>query len=71
MRLVPDTHEHHPGEIEEYVVAALLSEDPEEQREALAEDVGRIRSYPLLQKGVSVAGAIYNVSTGKLEPVDC
>jgi carbonic anhydrase len=41
------------------------------QREALAEDVTRIRSYPLLQKGVSVAGAIYNVSTGQLEPVDC
>ncbi|MEI8068342.1 MAG: carbonic anhydrase [Actinomycetota bacterium] len=41
------------------------------QREALAEDVTRIRSYQLLQKGVSVAGAIYNVSTGKLEPVDC
>ena len=41
------------------------------QREALAEDIERIRSYPLLQKGVSVAGAIYNVSTGQLEPVDC
>lgn len=41
------------------------------QRDALAEDVARIRSYPLLQKGVSVAGAIYNVSTGQLEPVDC
>ena len=41
------------------------------QREALAEDVVRIRSYPLLKKGVSVAGAIYNVSTGQLEPVDC
>lgn len=41
------------------------------QREALAEDVARIRSYPLLQKDVSVAGAIYNVSTGQLEPVDC
>jgi carbonic anhydrase len=41
------------------------------QREALAEDVARIRAYPLLQKGVSVAGAIYNVSTGQLEPVDC
>ena len=41
------------------------------QREALAEDVTRIRTYPLLQKGVSVAGAIYNVSTGKIEPVDC
>jgi carbonic anhydrase len=41
------------------------------QREALAADVARIRTYPLLQKGVSVAGAIYNVSTGRLEPVDC
>jgi carbonic anhydrase len=41
------------------------------QREALAEDVARIRTYQLLQKGVSVAGAIYNVSTGQLEPVDC
>jgi carbonic anhydrase len=40
------------------------------QRQALTEDVARIRSYPLLQKGVSVAGAIYNVSTGQLEPVD-
>ena len=42
-----------------------------DQRAALAEDVARIRSYPLLQKGVSVAGAIYNVSTGQLEPIDC
>jgi carbonic anhydrase len=42
-----------------------------DQRAALAIDVTRIRSYPLLQKGVSVAGAIYNVSTGRLEPVDC
>ena len=41
------------------------------QRQVLTEDVARIRSYPLLQKGVSVAGAIYNVSTGQLEPVDC
>ncbi len=41
------------------------------QRDALAEDVARIRSYPLLKKGVWVAGAIYNVSTGQLEPVSC
>ena len=41
------------------------------QREALAEDIARIRTFPLLQKDVSVAGAIYNVSTGQLEPVDC
>ena len=42
-----------------------------DQRAALAIDVTRIRTYPLLQKGVSVAGAIYSVSTGQLEPVDC
>jgi len=41
------------------------------QREALTEDVARIRAYPLLQKGVSVAGAIYDVSTGQIEPIDC
>jgi hypothetical protein len=40
--LVPDTHEHHHGEIEELVVVALLSEDPEEQREALAELAERV-----------------------------
>ena len=42
-----------------------------DQRAALEIDVTRIRTYPLLQKGVSVAGAIYNVSTGQLEPMDC
>ena len=42
-----------------------------DQRAALEIDVNRIRRYPLLQRGVSVAGSIYNVSTGKLEPVDC
>ena len=39
------------------------------QRDALAEDVARIRAFPLLQRGVSVAGAIYDVLTGKLELV--
>jgi carbonic anhydrase len=42
-----------------------------DQRVALAIDVKSIREYPLLQRGVSVAGAIYNVSTGKIEPIDC
>jgi len=41
------------------------------QREALIIDVIRIRSYPLLPDGVTVGGAIYNVATGALEPVDC
>jgi carbonic anhydrase len=42
-----------------------------DQREALMVDVSRLRSYPLLKTGVSVAGAIYNVTTGHLEPIDC
>lgn len=37
---------------------------------ALITDVTRIRSYPLLREGVEVAGAIYNVSSGVLEPLD-
>ena len=43
----------------------------ENQRDALAYDVTRIRSYPLLQSGVVVGGAIYDVATGTLEPIDC
>jgi carbonic anhydrase len=30
-------------------------------------DVKNIREYPLLQRGVSVAGAIYHVDSGHLE----
>ena len=41
------------------------------QRDALEQDVASIRNFPLLQTGVTVAGAIYNVSTGQLEPIDC
>jgi carbonic anhydrase len=41
------------------------------QRDALEQDVASIRNFPLLQKGVTVGGAIYNVSTGQLEPIDC
>ena len=43
----------------------------EDQYEALAYDVTRIRAYPLLKSGVVVGGAIYDVATGRLEPVDC
>lgn len=41
------------------------------QEEALALDVTRIRSYPLLRDGVVVGGAIYDVRSGALQPVDC
>jgi carbonic anhydrase len=42
-----------------------------DQQRALAIDVQRIRSYPLIRKGVSVAGAIYDVSNGSIKPIDC
>ena len=38
---------------------------------ALAQDVASIRAYELLPKSLVVAGAIYNVHTGRLQPVDC
>ena len=42
-----------------------------DQKAALAVDVNRIRAYPLLRQGVTVAGAIYDVKTGTIQPVDC
>lgn len=42
-----------------------------DQEGALAEDVNRIRTYPLLRDGVTVAGAIYDVKTGTILPIDC
>ena len=41
-----------------------------DQVAALELDVTRIRSYPLLRKGVTVAGAIYDVSNGRLKPIE-
>jgi carbonic anhydrase len=42
-----------------------------DQREALIIDVQRVRKYKLLNKDVVVGGAIYDVATGKITPVDC
>ena len=42
----------------------------EDQKAALAYDVNRVRAFPLIQSDVVVGGAIYNVYTGRLEPVD-
>jgi carbonic anhydrase len=41
-----------------------------DQRGALATDLNRIRSYPLLREGVVVAGAIYDVKTGTITPYE-
>ena len=42
-----------------------------DQTKALITDVNRVRSYPLLNKGVIVGGAIYDVANGKITPIDC
>ncbi len=42
-----------------------------DQKAALITDVNRVRAYPLLNKGVVVGGAIYDVTNGKITPVDC
>ena len=42
-----------------------------DQLGALAKDVNRVRSYPLLNDGVTVGGAIYDVKTGAITPIDC
>ena len=42
-----------------------------DQLAALVSDVNLVRSYPLLNTGVSVGGAIYDVKTGSITPIDC
>ncbi len=42
-----------------------------DQRAALASDVASIRAYSILPKNLVVAGAIFDVHTGKLELIDC
>lgn len=40
-----------------------------DQLKALRTDIQRIESYPLLAKGVTTMGAIYDVKTGLLNPI--
>ena len=42
-----------------------------DQGVALSEDVQHVRAYPLLRAGVIVGGAIYDVKSGAITPVDC
>lgn len=50
---------------------SLKFQTTDNQEAALATDVERVRSYPLLRDGVTVGGAIYDVKTGAIRPVDC
>ena len=41
-----------------------------DQQAALIKDIQRIESYPLLKNGITVMGAIYDVKSGKLNPLN-
>jgi carbonic anhydrase len=41
-----------------------------DQEAALRHDLQRIRSYPLLPGDLAVGGAIYDVETGRIRPID-
>jgi carbonic anhydrase len=41
-----------------------------DQLKALRTDIQRIESYPLLAKGITTMGAIYDVKTGLLNPIE-
>ena len=41
-----------------------------DQLGALRHDLERIRHHPLLPQGLPVAGAVYDVDTGRVDPVD-
>lgn len=64
------------GEVQEAVLAAsgmdarsIDFSTISDQRGTLARDVQRVRSWPFLPAGLPVAGAIYDVRTGRLEVV--
>ena len=50
---------------------ALEFKTVKDQKAARAVDVQQIRSYPLIREGVIVGGAIYDVKTGSITPIDC
>ena len=42
----------------------------DDQQQALARDLVKIRNYPYLPEDLKVAGAIYDVATGQLQPFE-
>ena len=65
-----DIHEHIQNEFG-VDTRSLEFRTAKDQEKALALDVSRIRAFPFLNKDVVVGGAIYDVTTGKITPVDC
>lgn len=72
-RMASATEEQiHHTILEEYGVdtRSLEFRTVTDQKAGLQQDILRIRSSPYLQAGVTVAGAIYDVHTGSLAPID-
>lgn len=73
-RMAENTEEEIHAEIDQQFginTSSLEFRTTNDQLGELAKDVNRVRSYPLLNTGVSVGGAIYDVKTGLITPVDC
>jgi carbonic anhydrase len=79
--VMPHTHCKMASASEEEIHSAILEQHGvdtysvefrtvPDQEAALAYDVRRIRSYPLLPRTLVVAGAIYDVHTGRISPRD-
>ncbi len=62
----------HEQIMEEYGVDTRFLEirTVSDQEDALVTDIQRIRSFPTLPGSLVVAGALYDVSTGRLRPMD-
>ncbi len=73
-RMAENTEEEIHTQIDEQFgvnTSSLEFSTTTDQLGALAKDVNRVRSYPLLNTGVEVGGAIYDVKTGSITPIDC
>ncbi len=73
-RMAENTEEEIHTQIDEQFgvnTSSLEFSTTTDQLGALAKDVNRVRSYPLLNTGVEVGGAIYDVKTGAITPIDC
>jgi carbonic anhydrase len=51
--------------------SSIRFETVQDQHAQLAMDVDAIRTFSLLPKSLVVAGAIYDVHSGEMTPVDC
>jgi carbonic anhydrase len=65
-----DIHEHIEKEFG-VDTRSLEFENCEGSRSGISNQCNKIRAFPFLNKDVVVGGAIYDVTTGKITPVEC